>query len=84
MNSLVDTSGSNDSTERLLLASITLGNETRRIVFRWRDGETGRFPLVWFRHADFFPSLGREDQLDDGTFRTVDAGVLSQANRRHG
>jgi hypothetical protein len=74
--------------QRYRVKALSTDQDQRRLAIEWCDGHVSRFPFIWLRHAKFFPSCGRPDQADDGSYllpEAPDAAVVgSITSDRHG
>jgi gamma-butyrobetaine dioxygenase len=43
---------------------ISYDQEQRLLLVDWPDGRQSAYPYIWLRHAQFFPLMGRPEQLD--------------------
>jgi gamma-butyrobetaine dioxygenase len=44
--------------------SISFDQNKRLLFIDWDDNHPSTFPYIWLRHAQFFPLMGRPEQLD--------------------
>ncbi len=44
--------------------NVSFDQDKRRLLIDWDDSQRSTFPYIWLRHAQFFPLMGRPEQLD--------------------